>query len=189
MTKVAPRRGPALRVEHFSDGCLLASLDDIMIAVWSGKPKPEHLSALRHSVESVGRAYGRGSSVHMLLNRPELPEKRVRDGMTQITRDYADRTIASALVLNGDGFWASAIRGLATSLHYLGSERGRFKLRVCATLEEAAAWLAPVHSAGSRRVMEVAELQRALIALRGRASAHAAALSSARPRHPSTPRR
>jgi hypothetical protein len=74
----------------------------------------------------------------VLYNRPELPEKRVRDEMARVTKDYGDLTIASVLVLNGEGFWASAMRGLGLSLHFLGSKRSHFKFRVCANVEQAA---------------------------------------------------
>jgi hypothetical protein len=116
----------------------------------------------------------RGSSVHVLYNRPELPEKRVRDEMARVTEDYADRTIASVLVLNGEGFWASAMRGLATSLHFLGSKRTHFKFRVCASVAQAATWLAPVQNEHSRGRCDAAEIEGALNDLCERAVARAA---------------
>jgi hypothetical protein len=78
------------------------------------------------------------------------------------THDYSDRSIASALVLNGEGFWASTMRGLATSLQLIGSRQRQLKLRVCATTEEAAAWLPAVHNQKSHHPVQAAELRAAL---------------------------
>jgi hypothetical protein len=148
---------------------VIGTLDDIVLVVWTDQPRLEHVLELRKVLDLISYRYSVGSSVHVLADRPELPEKRVRDEMARVTKDFADHSIASALVLNGDGFWASAMRGLATSLHFLGTKRDRFKLRVCATVEQAAAWLVPVHNERSRRAANVEEVASALHELCSRA--------------------
>ena len=160
--KVLVRTGRNASVQHESDGCIVGTLDDIMLVVWTKQPRLEQVLELRRVMDELAYKLERGSSVHVLYNRPELPEKRVREEMQRVTQDYADRTIASVLVLNGEGFWASAMRGLATSLHFLGSKRTHFKFRVCATLEQAATWLAPVHNELSRRRASAGEIEGAL---------------------------
>lgn len=156
-------------VQHESEGCIVGTLDDIVLVVWTKQPRLEQVLELRRVMDDLAYKLERGSSVHVLYNRPELPEKRVRDEMARVTKDYGDRTIASVLVLNGEGFWASAMRGLATSLHFLGSKRSHFKFRVCATVEQAAIWLAPVHNERSRRRSDAAEIEGALVQLCERA--------------------
>jgi hypothetical protein len=160
--KIDVRMGRSATVQHESDGCVIGTIDDIVLVVWAKQPRLEQALSLRRVMDGLALKFERGSSVHVLYNRPELPEKRVRDEMARITHDLADRTIASALVLNGEGFWASAMRGLATSLHFLGSKRTRFKFRVCATAAQAAEWLAPVHSEQSRWRADSAEIEGAL---------------------------
>jgi hypothetical protein len=150
---------------------LIGTLDDIVLVVWTDRPRLEHVLELRRVLELLVSRYHGGSSVHVLADRPELPDKRVRDEMARLTQDFAELSIASVLVLNGEGFWASAMRGLATSLHFLDTKRDRFKLRVCGTVEQAAAWLAPVHNERSRRpanAEDVATALRELCDLAGR---------------------
>jgi hypothetical protein len=152
-------------VQHISEGCVIGTLDDIVLVVWTAQPRIEQVLELRKVLDLIATRYHGGSSVHVLSNRPELPERRVRDEMARVTKDYADQSIASALVLDGDGFWASAMRGLATSLHFFGTKHDRFKLRVCATIEQAADWLVSVHNQRSRRPASAEELAGGLHAL------------------------
>lgn len=151
-----------------SDGCVIATLDDLVLVLWADKPRLEQVLELRKVIELIEYRYNGGSSIHVLVNRPELPDKHVRAEMARVTQDYADHSIASALVLQGDGFWASAMRGLATSLHFFGTKRDRFKFRVCATVERAASWLAPLHNERSRRPVRVEDVTAALHELSAR---------------------
>ena len=169
MDNIEHLRGRSPSVQHTSEGCIVGTLDDIMMVVWTGQPRMEQVLELRRVMDMLSCRFELGSSVHILRGRPELPDKRVRDEMARVTQEYADRTIASALVVDGDGFWASAMRGLATSLHFLGSSRRHFKLRVCATVEQAAGWLTPVHNERSRRHAYSTEVEGALVELCSRA--------------------
>ena len=169
MQKTGVQAGRSPSVQHVSEGCVIGTLDDIVLVVWTAQPKIEQVLELRKVFELLAYRYNGGSSVHVLSNRPELPDKRVRDEMARVTADFADQSIASALVLYGDGFWASAMRGLATSLHFLGTKRDRFKLRVCSSIEQAAAWLVPVHNERSRRPANAEELASAVHQLCARA--------------------
>ena len=162
MEKTGVQAGRSPSVQHLSEGCIIGTLDDIVLVVWTAQPRLDQVLELRKVFDLLAYRFNGGSSVHVLSDRPELPEKRVRDEMARVTEDYADQSIASALVLNGEGFWASAMRGLATSLHFFGTKRGRLQLRVCATIEQAATWLVPVHNARSRRTANVEEVASAL---------------------------
>lgn len=162
MQKTGRQTGRSPSIQHISEGCVIGTLDDIVLVVWTAQPRIEQVLELRKVFDLLAYRYNGGSSVHVMSNRPELPEKRVRDEMARVTEDFADQSIASALVLDGDGFWASAMRGLATSLHFLGTKRDRFKLRVCATIEQASAWLVTVHNEKSRRPAQADEVASAL---------------------------
>jgi hypothetical protein len=157
-------------VQHTSDGCVVGTLDDILLVVWTAQPKLEQVMELRRVMDMLVYRFEFGSSVHVLANRPALPEKRVRDEMGRVTADYADRTIASAMVLNGEGFWASAMRGLATGVHFFGTKHRHFQLRVCATNEQAATWLTPIHNLKSKRQANAGELEGGLDELCKRAA-------------------
>jgi hypothetical protein len=169
MDKTGSRAGRSPSVQHISEGCAIGTLDDIVLVVWTDKPRIDQVLELRKVLDLISYRYNGGSSIHVLSNRPGLPEKRVRDEMARLTQDFADVSIASALVLNGEGFWAGAMRGLATSLHFFGAKRGDFKLRVCATSEQAAAWLVPLHNEKSRRPAHAEEVAAALNELSTRA--------------------
>jgi hypothetical protein len=169
MDNTGQRKGRSPKLQHVSEGCVVGTLDDIALVVWTDKPRLEQVLELRRVLEGMRQRYEWGSSVHVLNNKLELPDKRVRDEMARITEDFADRTIASAMVLSGEGFWVSTMRGLATSLHFLASKRRHFQLRVCATTEQAAQWLTPLHNERSRRPTHDGELSAALTELCRRA--------------------
>jgi hypothetical protein len=144
-------------------------LENVVMTVWTSKASMEAARTLREIIDQTGRRYGAGSGVHVVLNRPELPDRETREEMARITQDFADSTVASAMVLVGDGFWASAMRGLATSLHAVTGSGQRFKMGIFGTTRDAAAWLAPLHSAGCSTPVSVFEVLAALDELCARA--------------------
>lgn len=162
MDRTAISSGRSPSIQHISDGCVIGTLEDIVLVVWTAQPRIDHVAELRKVFELLAHRYNGGSSIHVLSDKPQLPDRRVRDEMAQVTKDFADQSIASALVLDGEGFWASAMRGLATGLHFFGTKRDRFQLRVCKTIEQAAEWLVPLHNLKSRRRAQVDEVTAAL---------------------------
>lgn len=117
-----------------------------MLVGWTQQPRLEQVFERRRVMALLAQRFELGSSIHVLNHRLQVPHKQVRDEMARVTQECAERSIASVRVLNGEGFWASTMRGLATSLHFLASQHRQFKLRVCGTIEDAAAWLPTVHN-------------------------------------------
>ena len=108
------------------------------------------------------------STVDLVLpGRFKLPSAEVRERLVRFTQKYAQRVVASAVVLPGDGFWASAVRGAVTANSLLS--RTEIKQQVFATSRQAADWLPPVHLQRTGIVVEGEELAAFLASVERRA--------------------
>lgn len=158
-------------VEYESDGCVLGTLGNVVVTVWTRTPRPEHLARVSKCFERVAYDYGHGSGVSIVVSRPGIPSRATRERMAALAREYAPRTIGSAVVLSGEGFWATGLRTFATCLYHVGSIRSRYRHRMCESLHDAATWLAPVHNARAEQPIDAEDLERALTFMRDRALA------------------
>jgi hypothetical protein len=169
--------GDALFIAYESHGCVIAAYHDISICIWATQATPE----LARELEAVGYrivgSYGQSSTIHVVLDNTPLPTAAARDKLNEITRTFSSSLVCIATVLTGNGFWVSAMRSFLTSLYWL-SGRSPYKVRICATIEEAARWLAPLHSLRSFAV-DAGELASLLLSLRNRPSITGAERASA----------
>ncbi len=75
----------------------------------------------------------------------EMPEPAARDELADMFRRLGSSVICSALVFEGQGFRAAAVRGITTSVNLLA--RQPFPHKVFANVDEAASWMGK-HSSG-----------------------------------------
>jgi hypothetical protein len=74
-----------------------------------------------------------------------LPEAEARAQLARLIRTHAGTLAALAVVLRGDGFWASGVRGLLTAIAMLSPRDS--KLRIVASFDDVTAWLPELHLA------------------------------------------
>lgn len=151
-----------------SDGHVLALYGPVVVNVYAG-PMTEASFA-----ESMAAGKARASEVPALgvltVIEPSmpLPDAETRAQARRATEVGAAFVHAGALVLAGEGFWASAMRSAYTALRWLAPEA--YPERVFASVDEAARWLL--------EVLRATDDPRALVAfvegLRGRARVSAA---------------
>jgi len=103
--------------------------------------------------------YPKNSNVTLVMRETELPGVEARVALEELTAQYARYIHSVALVIDGDGFWASMIRSFLTGLHLLRGHGYRCKAFQSAT--EANPWLVPAHNAETGVTVTAREIEQA----------------------------
>jgi hypothetical protein len=129
----------------YDDGrCVMAAYKNVSVFVWGTQATLPLVDRLAAVGEHLRKSYpGGNSTVHVILKDVAPPDGDVRAKLQMLTERYASKLACNAAVIEGGGFWASAMRGLITSFHWLKGRR--FKSCTCATLDEVAAWMPGPH--------------------------------------------
>jgi hypothetical protein len=105
------------------------------------------------------------SFVHFMVpGHFQLPSPEARAAFMEIAKRNIAWIAAIAVVIPGDGFWASAIRGMITALRVLGPRE--LQMRIHSSTDEIPDWLPAVHSERTGVPLAANELARALLQLR-----------------------
>jgi hypothetical protein len=119
-----PMSRPAgkLVVHHRSQGVAVATLDAFFLMRCFGDVTPEDIRATLRGHEALiaYRAQG-GASIVAVDPSATFPSEATRRTALEITRGTAPVTLAHALIILGDGFWASAMRGVMTTIWSLNA--------------------------------------------------------------------
>ena len=75
-----------------------------------------HTSALRHRPQGVG-------SVTVIDPTATMPSDETRRAINEVTKQTLEHALGSATVVLGDGFWASAMRGVMTTINLVSNPR------------------------------------------------------------------
>src|SRR5262245_40978597 len=98
------------------------SWNNVEIAHWYGKPTGAAARTLWSYTDQILEALGatqKLSFVHLVTNEIAMPDADTRSVLVESTVAHQGRVALSAIVVNGTGFWASALRGFATSVTLL----------------------------------------------------------------------
>lgn len=133
--------GSAARVLVLEHDFCLATWGPVFICVWRHETTMDGVHALtqRFADFSHGAAHGAGLLTIVEANAP-VPEGHVRDSLAGFMKKGAGTIRSSAVVHEGSGFRAAAVRGVVTGLTLLA--RQPFPHRVFATADEGCRWLA-----------------------------------------------
>ena len=166
-SKGAAEPAPAHSVFYETERCVMAMYQNLSVIVWDTQatiPLVEHLEALS---TQISRAHSEGiSAIHVILDGAPMPTPEARQRLGALALRYAEELACIATVIAGDGFWASAMRGLITSLQWL--ERRPFKARTFATIDEVASWLPPLHAERTGIQIDPAQLLHVMASVRAR---------------------
>jgi hypothetical protein len=143
-----------------ADGCVMAHWRGIGIVVWATQATALHAQEMAKLSEEIGKTHTRGSNVSLAVNRAPLPTYEARRALHELTLRYEKNIICSATLIEGTGFWASAVRSLVTSLHLVG--RWSFDLKTFSDIDTLSEWLAPIHTRATGTCIEPKELAGAL---------------------------
>lgn len=141
----------------------VASIRDVFVIVWRYRTTMEGVRACRRAFERFSGAHAHAAALLTIveLGAP-LPAPEVRQGIANMLASFAPLVKVSALVHEGEGFRAAAVRGVVTGLTMLATVP--YPHKVFANVEDGARWMltdAGFRSASLRSSEELArEVQR-----------------------------
>jgi|CZKU01.1.fsa_nt_gi hypothetical protein len=148
-------------VLHNANGLVIATWKNVAIHVWTAEATRALVDTLdQHSAPFTRAHPERVSSIHIIGKNAPLPSADVREQLQQLTKRYASHIAALCHVVEGSGFWASALHGFLTGLHWL--IRGSFQLKTCADIESAARWVPSHHLRETHVAIGINELEEVL---------------------------
>jgi hypothetical protein len=163
----AEPRGSAT-ILHEADGLLAARWKNVGLHVWTVKATPAHVAVLDALSKPFVTAYPDGiSSIHVIAKDVGLPDGDTREALRVLTQKWEAHISCVCHVVEGSGFWFSALQSFLTGLHLLG--RAKYQLHIGSTIADCAQWLPKHHAEKTKVVLDAAELERELLALRKRA--------------------
>jgi hypothetical protein len=136
---------PDFVIDYAVPGCVIAHIRNVTFSAWNTTPTAEHVHAFTTLAKQLSEVYPKSSNVTVVMRDTELPGGEARVALEELTGQFAPYVHSVALVIDGDGFWASMIRSFLTGLHLL---RGHgYRCKAFASAAEANPWLVPSHSA------------------------------------------
>ena len=134
-----------LGVLHRTPGrCAFGHCGNVALQAWFEPPDAAIARILHTSSLKLIQQYPMGlSSIHWLRTGGQLPDQETRVLLRQTLSETGHHFGQLVFVMTGNGFWASAARGMLTSLGFAARNRDAF--RVVPTIEDAVAWLAEPH--------------------------------------------
>lgn len=156
-TGLAPNQLPT--ITFAVDGCVMGHWHSILIGVWAIPSTLETVAELEKLTKLLCASWPKFSSIHLVIKRAPLPGAEVRAAYKEMLRRYSDRLACASLLLEGDGFWASAVRAFLTGI--LMFER-RAEVRTFGHLEPLVEWMAQMHTAETDGRLTPGELRLAL---------------------------
>jgi hypothetical protein len=119
-----PQSIGALRIHHASANLCVGSLDGFTLMRTFGRATAEDLRAMlkAHRAALAHRPQGVGSMV-IMDPATSIPEEGARRVAVELASKMTEQVAASATIVLGEGFWASAMRGVLTTTLLLAKFR------------------------------------------------------------------
>jgi hypothetical protein len=150
-------------IDYAVPGCVIAHLRNLTFCAWNTMPTAEHVEAFMAMAQQLSEIYPKNSNVSLVLRESELPGGKARGALETLVAQYASYLHSVALVIDGDGFWASMVRSFLTGLHLL---RGNdYRCKAFASTADAIPWLLPAHNAETGVSITARELEAACEAI------------------------
>jgi hypothetical protein len=113
----------------------------MFFVVWIGEVEVRIAQAIQARVRAFANTQPGGRAVLFTIveSSAPLPSSEGRTALSNILRFCSDDVLASAVVMEGDGFRASAVRSVATGLSIVA--RQPFPHRVFANVQSGAEWV------------------------------------------------
>lgn len=124
---------------HFDHDHALASWESTFVIWWRFDTTQAAVDRLHTELGNFCENHVAPSVLTIIGSGAQLPPTEVRERLAAILRDHA-HVVASAVVFEGTGFRAAAVRSVVTGLSLIA--RQPFPHRIFAEVHEAALWLA-----------------------------------------------
>ncbi|HEX6240632.1 MAG TPA: hypothetical protein VFZ61_07060 [Polyangiales bacterium] len=133
---------------------------NVNIGVWVGQATYEATAGLLEVGAEMRRRYPAGhSSIVFVLDKLPAPTPEARELFAQFLR-AGSSLMCNAIVLEGEGFWASGLRAMIGNTHRGAS--GSVQLGVGTTIDEILAWFPEAHARCTGIAVKAAELRAVL---------------------------
>jgi hypothetical protein len=117
--------------------CRTCAIGNIVIAFSSQSPEPAYLETASRAINQYAAAHPPGLGVLALIDANEPPpDERTRQALLAMRAAIQERVLGSVIVIEGQGFAASAKRGVVAMLSLTTAP---FPTRVAGSLHEGAA--------------------------------------------------
>jgi hypothetical protein len=127
-------------VQHSSPGAALGTLDAFFVMRCFGSVSPEDIRAsAKCGLITTGFRPEGAASIVVVDPTAAFPSEETRRTALDVSRETSSLGVGLAIVILGDGFWASAIRGVVTTLTSL-SPTNTTPRKVVRYEEEAVDW-------------------------------------------------
>lgn len=146
MPNRSPRNAPLQFVGEHESSVRVWSWLNVEIVHWYGRPTGVAAKTLWTLTNKLLEDAGddtRISFVHVVSNEVGMPDAETRNVLVESSKQHETRIGVAALVVNGTGFWASALRGVATSITILIPKT--VQVRICGSPEELIPWFPTEH--------------------------------------------
>ncbi len=164
----APADSTSTQVLHDANGFSIATWKNVALHLWTVAGTPEMVAKLDEFSLAFTSAHPEGiSAIHIIAKGAPLPGKEVRDLLREVSERHAKHVACVCHIVEGSGFWASALQSFLTGLHWL-TQRS-YSLRICSDIAAAAQWVPGPHADRTKVTLAPAELERAIRFLRRRA--------------------
>jgi hypothetical protein len=130
---------------------------NVTICVWISVTSQAHVARLVQVTRPIRERYpAGGSSVHIVRGAVKLPDSATRASLSGLQQLDGDWLAGVAVVLDGNGFWASTMRSVITAMRVVSTRA--FELRMSGSIEEVVEWLPAVHLKRSSVALDPAQL-------------------------------
>lgn len=143
-----------------TEGCVMGHWRNIAMVVWARQGTGPLAAELVKLADMLNAKYPKTSSVQVILDAADMPDEDARVTFDNLVGKYARRLICAAVMIDGRGFRASAMRALVTSFQLI--ERRRFRGNVFSNVSDLARWLAPLHAEGTGEDIRPEQVEKAL---------------------------
>lgn len=126
------------------DGCILAHWHSVLVGVWAIPSTLEIVAEQNKIMEQLSAQGRKLSTIHLVIKRAPLPGPDVRSSYQALTRRFSESLACSAILLEGDGFWASAVRAFLTGVEMVAR---RVSSKTFGEIRPLVEWVASVHGA------------------------------------------
>jgi hypothetical protein len=138
---------------------------NISLVVWAGAADGATVMRARGISQHLVSSYPDGhSNVSFVLNGVAPPTEEARLAFNHIFDGRVSDLRSMAVVLEGEGFWASTLRSTVTWLRQAATTQ--FAVRLFNNIDEVAEWLPPEHEARTGVAVTSADLRAAMNIMR-----------------------
>ena len=154
----------SLDVVSADEGHCFATFGSVICSVWRTTLTVNHLQRIEEIADEMRQRWGQYTMIHHAAVIEELPAEPARRFATQSRKRYEDYVKSEALIIDGRGFWASAIRSINTAMLTIAAPK--YPSRVFSNIDDAVRWQLPMVSIEDLSEDDYAALVRAAVAHR-----------------------